>query len=93
MQNNNVKNFFIILSTKIVLNLNYFCEAGGGVCTYFFFKFDKNLLIIAAPTPNTSAKTIENIPYKIGASFNKSLTNMARGVKDSVPLLCISLAE
>ena len=44
------------------IKLNYFCEAGGAVYTNFFLRFDKNLLKIAAPTPNTRAKTIENNP-------------------------------
>ena len=62
--------------------MNYFCEAGDVLFVYFFLKFEKNLLIIAAATPKTKAKTIENIPYRIGTFIDKSLTNCANGSND-----------
>ena len=50
---------------------------------YLSLSFDKNFLKIAAPTPSTRAKTIENSPYKIGTFFERSLTNWDTGPKFS----------
>ena len=40
----------------------------------YFFKIYKNLLNIAAPTPNTG-QTNEDNPYNIGTFLDRSLTN------------------
>ena len=55
---------------------------------YFFLRFDKNLLKIAAPTPSTSAKTIENNPYKTGTFLESSLTK-----PDTGPSIFVSLTK
>ena len=44
------------------------------MCTYFFFKFDKNLLNIAAPTPNTKAKTMsEHIDVDVSKILSREM--------------------
>ena len=62
--------------------LNYFFNC-------FFLKFEKNLLIKAAPTPRVIANKIEKSPYKVGISTEKFLMNIDIGFRLFISILAI----